>query len=236
MPEIDSDIFGECQALLFNFDRYLEKEFGEGYCIREALTFSLQLFPSRESLANAIKTNTVAKDIFAFINNFRSSISSDVLESGNYSFKAFLIQVVNHQNSEALPIQFIQWDKLDDNEKAKAKKVIAIVKQKHTDIPIINSDLIKAKYVVEKIQEALGNKKVKRGNKEIDYFNMTTHTRAWQKYKIRPIGNSKHPSKTNNDFCIYDKAHNDYLYREKWIEFLIEKFTNENEYYSLYES
>ncbi|KQC12006.1 MAG: hypothetical protein APR63_11880 [Desulfuromonas sp. SDB] len=112
LPEIDSNIFGECQSLLFNFDNLIEKEFGHKYCIREALTFSLQLFPSTESLTNAIKINTVAQNILNFINNYRSSISSNVIESGQYSFKAFLIQVSNHQSRDALPVQFIQWDKL----------------------------------------------------------------------------------------------------------------------------
>src|SRR5207244_4538967 len=42
MPELDASIFGECQAMLLNFDEMLEKEFGAKHCIRESLSFSLQ--------------------------------------------------------------------------------------------------------------------------------------------------------------------------------------------------
>ncbi|NQU68322.1 MAG: DUF3644 domain-containing protein [Candidatus Marinimicrobia bacterium] len=50
-PEIDPNIFGECQAMLFNYDDLIEKEFGTKWCLREALSFSLQLFRSTENLA-----------------------------------------------------------------------------------------------------------------------------------------------------------------------------------------
>ncbi|MCZ2222680.1 MAG: DUF3644 domain-containing protein [Chitinophagales bacterium] len=37
IPEIDSDIFAECQSLLLNYDKIMEKEFGKEYCLRECL-------------------------------------------------------------------------------------------------------------------------------------------------------------------------------------------------------
>ena len=110
MPELDSDLFAECQALLLNFDTILEKEFGIKYCIRESLSFSLQLFPSTQNLTTALKTNKDAQKVKLFIDKYRSSLSSEILESGNYSFKAFLVQVSNHQSKDALPIQFIRYD------------------------------------------------------------------------------------------------------------------------------
>ena len=39
LPELDSNIFGECQAMLINFDEILGKEFSPKYCIRESLSF-----------------------------------------------------------------------------------------------------------------------------------------------------------------------------------------------------
>ncbi|MDR1553288.1 MAG: DUF3644 domain-containing protein [Prevotellaceae bacterium] len=56
LPEIDPDLFAEYQALLLNYDKILEKEFGLNYCIRESLSFPLQLFPSSKNLSeNQIK-------------------------------------------------------------------------------------------------------------------------------------------------------------------------------------
>jgi hypothetical protein len=234
IPEIDNNIFGECQAWLFNFDKFIEIEFGEKYCIRESLSFSLQMFPSRESLSSAINNSSVAANVLAFINNFRSSISNEIIESGNYSFKAFLFQVANHQNNDTQSIQFIQWDKLSDEEKLKAKKIVALIRNKQTEIPVINADLFKPKEVVQKVQEGLGNKTIQKGGKTVDYFNMNTHSRAWKKYNARPCGKTKSPSKTNKEFCFYDKAHDDYLYKENWIQFLIDKLKDDEEYRALY--
>lgn len=227
IPEIDANIFGECQSLLLNFDQYIENEFDNKYCIRESLSFSLQLFPSKESLNRAVKSNVITKDILSFIENYRSTISTDALESGNYSFKAFLIQVANHQCTDALPIQFYQYDKLSDEEKTKVRRIAAMIKYKHGESSVINDNLLKPSEIVRLVQEGLGDKKVERNGKKIDYFNMSSHSRCWKKYQVRPDKNSKNPKKTNKEFCIYDTAHEDYLYKEEWVEFLVKEISKE---------
>lgn len=119
IPEIDPDLFAECQALLLNYDKILEKEFGLDFCIRESLSFSLQLFPSNRNLIEAIKSNSDVKMAKDFINKYRSSLTTDILESGQYSFKAFLLQVANHKSADSLPIQFVRYDEFTDEEKKK---------------------------------------------------------------------------------------------------------------------
>ena len=42
MPELDAQIFGECQAMLLNFETLLVKEFGNQHSLNENLTMSLQ--------------------------------------------------------------------------------------------------------------------------------------------------------------------------------------------------
>jgi len=232
LPEIDGDIFGECQAFLLNFDELLEKEYGIKYCLRESLSFSLQLFPSTLSLSNAVKQNPNAKSIVDFINKYRSAVSTEVFESNKYSFKAFLIQVANNRSEGVLPIQFIHYDKLSDPEKAEVGKFVAMIKFK--EVGVSNFDKIKAKKVTELVNKGLGEPKKKSFKKLIPKFNSATHTLCWKKYKVRPDGNAKNPEHTNSKYCIYDKAHNDYLYTQEWVDFLIEKMKIEAEYDSLY--
>ena len=114
MPQVDSSIFGECQAMLLNFDEMLEKESAPKYCLRESLSFSLQLFPSSENLVDAVKHNPATKPVVDFIQQFRSTISPEITASGKYSFKAFLIQVANHKSQNALPVQFVHYNKLTE--------------------------------------------------------------------------------------------------------------------------
>ncbi|GAC1315588.1 MAG: hypothetical protein NVSMB28_00350 [Collimonas sp.] len=56
---------------------------------------------------------------------------------------------------------------------------------------------------------------------------------CWRRYKVRPANGAKNPAETVANFCSYDEAHKDYLYTPAWVQFLIEKMKDENEYNSL---
>lgn len=232
IPEIDPDIFAECQALLLNYDKILEKEFGLDYCIRESLSFSLQLFPSTSNLAEAIKSNPDAKKIKDFINKYRSGLTTDILESGQYSFKAFLLQVANHKTMDSLPIQFVKYDELSDEEKRNVNRIAALVKVKERAVS--GKNLMMPGKVVEIVQHELGNPKVNKNGKTVNKFNLETHTRCWKKYAVRPNNGDANASNTVTKYCIYDEPSGQYRYTKEWTEFLIEKMQNDDEYNGLY--
>lgn len=232
IPEIDPDLFAECQALLLNYDKILEKEFGLDYCIRESLSFSLQLFPSSRNLVEAIKSNPDAKKVKEFINKYRSSLTTDILESGQYSFKAFLLQVANHKSADSLPIQFVRYDELTDEEKRNANRIAALIKVKER--PVSGKDLLMPGKVVEIVQHELGNPKIHRNGKAKNKFNPDTHTRCWKKYAVRPNNGDDNPSNTITKYCIYDEPSGQYRYTKAWAEFLIEQMQIEDEYNGLY--
>ena len=234
IPEIDSDIFGECQAMLLNLDELIDKEFGSSYCIKESLSFALQMFPSGESLSKAIKKNPVAENVVDFINRYRSSLSADVFLTSKYAFKAFLIQVANHKADGVLPIQFVNYDKLSKEQREEIEKAVAMVKFK--EINVSNLDKFKSSEVQKTVQAALGNLKISRGKSQVDKFNPDTHMRCWKKYKVRPPGGSKTPQDTDTKYCVYDKPHKDYLYTQEWIDFLVAKMNDSKEYQSLYKT
>lgn len=234
IPELDANIFAECQSLLLNFDKIVEKEFNSKYCLRESLSFALQLFPSADNLGAAVCANKDFDGIMTFITEYRSAISTEVMNSGEYAFKAFLIQVANHKSKDALPIQFYPYDKMSDEEKKTVERVAALIKDKH--IPVANDDKIKPGVVVERVQHALGNPKVIRGKKKVDKFNMDTHTRCWKKYNVRPENHSPHPELTDSKYCVYDAMNKNYGFTQAWVDFLIEKMKDETEYNSLFES
>jgi hypothetical protein len=67
MPELDPSIFGECQAMLLNFDDLLGKEFGDKNRIRQCLSFALQMYPAAENLAEAVKRNRGVRAAAEFV-------------------------------------------------------------------------------------------------------------------------------------------------------------------------
>jgi len=228
MPELDASIFGECQAMLLNFDEMVEKEFSARLCLRESLSFALQLFPSSASLAAAIQQNPTTKPVVDFVQQYRSTISAEVAGSGKFAFKAFLIQVGNHESESALPIQFVHYDKLPDEQKKQLSSFAVMVKNR--EVPVANPDTIRPVDVTKKVQASLGNPQTERSGKLVNRFNLTTHTRCWKRYKARPEGGSGNPEATDWKFCIYDKRHNDYGYTQAWVKFLIEKLKDATEF------
>lgn len=237
LPQIDSNIFAECQSLLLNFDKILSKEFGskgEKYLLKESLSFALQLYPSSSSLNKAVSDNPTSKNVVEFIKSYRSSITTEVLESGEYSFKAFLIQVGNHQSSNTLPIQFVRYDTLDETEKKNVNRVAALVKNKSIKIPVSNLDKIKPKTVVERVQAGLGNPKVQKNGRQRDKFNMDAHTRCWKHFDVRPVRGANNPEQTKSEYCIYDSANENYLYSDDWVDFLIDNMKNNDFYKEIY--
>lgn len=234
MPEIDSNIFAECQAMLMNFDSLVHREFGEQYCLKESLSFSLQLFPSPQALNMAASMGKDADQVTKFIAQYRTTLNPEIQKSMEYSFKAYLIQVANHKTENALPIQFVNYNNLTKEEKASLSAFVAMTKEKH--VFVANKGTLKPGTVVKKVQKALGNPKVFRGKKEIDKFNMDTHTRCCKKYKVWPSDKKKEPEKTRSEFCIYDEPNNGYLYTEAWVDFLIKQMQIQEEYKSLYQN
>lgn len=232
IPQLDADIFGECQALLLNFDTMIGTEFGEKYRMRESLSFALQLFPAGESLAAASKSDKKIRDVKKFVEAYRTTVSPEAMNSGQFAFKAFLIQVANHSGQDTMAIQFVQYDKLTAEQKAEVSRIPALIKLK--PVGVMNEDLMRVGAVVRAVQQGLGNQMVERGKKCVPKFSSDTHTRCWRRYGVRPASGAEKPEFTDQRYCYYDKAHGDYLYTKAWVAYLVGKMKDEAEYESLY--
>lgn len=232
VPEIDSAIFGECQAMLLNFDETLQREFGPKYCLREYLSFALQMYPSAAGLGEAVKKNPAAKSAADFVKQFRSSITADVLNNSKFSLKAFLIEVANHLGGDTLAIQFVNWDKLNDEQRQALEKIVVAIKPKNPSVA--NADTMPAGEVCRKVAAALGSPVIQRGKKQVQKFSLDWHTRCWKSKKVRPPGGSSSPEKTETRYCVYDKRHKDYGYTQAWVDRLIAESRDPTAYEALY--
>ncbi len=77
LAQIDPEVFGECQAMLLNFESLLVSEFGDRYAIRGGLTFALQfsqVIPKSSSTPAAKATGGAFKAIKQYVDAFRSSL------------------------------------------------------------------------------------------------------------------------------------------------------------------
>lgn len=232
LPELDSNIFGECQAMLLNFDECIEREFGARWCIRQYLSFTLQMYPTSENLAQTVARNKTAFAAAEFIQQYRSTLDTSIYASGKYAFKAFLIQVGNHPSQDALDIQFVNYDKLTDQEKADIDKLIVAVKYKQPTVA--NADLLRPGEVCKRVQCAFGNPMKTYGSRQREKYHQGWHKKCWIYFNVRPSSGSAHPEQTDPRYCIYDVRHEDYSYTTAWVELLIDKFRDDMLYDQFY--
>lgn len=213
---IESIVFGECQALLYNYENTLVQFFGTEYAINENLAFSLQfstISTKEQLLAQKSLLSNEVKNLSDYIHKYRSELSEEVFNSQEYSIKLILIPKVSNTNRNDLAINFVNWQSLSDEDKANYNLVETIIKDKIVMKEALNSNVLKPSKVVEKV------------NQSVNFdFKVATHTALWNVFGIRPNKASDDVFDTNTKYCIYDEAHEDYVYQEAWVNFIIKLF------------
>lgn len=222
MPELDLELFGECQAMLMSFEEVLIQEFGDDYALNESLVFSLQFSRLRrqeQDQAARLLHSAVKPSVRNYIDKFRSSLSDDILGDMAYSFKVFLIpNVWNHRSQEALAIEWVHYDPNDPEQMENYVKSVALIKDRH--IPVSNLNKLKAGEVAGQVKKAIGR----------PFTASSHHARCWKHFGVRPSGGDPNPEQCDTKYCLYDKAHGDYVYTPKWVEKLIKELSDPNTY------
>lgn len=209
-------LYGECQASLMNLEDYLVNEFGSLYGLSDSLAVSLQFSranPPEKTRARE-KISGSAKTVIEYVDRFRGGLTDLVLNDIGYSYRVFLVPTVaNRKGTADAAIEFVPMKAVTDEEIERLKKLSVLVKEKH--IPIANLNLSKPGVVVEVVSTRLPF-----------MFNMHHHTMAWKYFQVRPTGTSNNPENTDQSFCVFDRAHRDYLYKNAWIEKLTRELSD----------
>lgn len=210
LPVIDLMCSGECQAALTNFENIITKEFGDEHALLVNLAVSMQLSrASTEAKVEALKQ--FQSQNYSVVREFMSAqhheLDQETLESQEYRIKAFLIpKIGNHASTSDLSIEFVNFRKLNDEEKEQYEQGITFIKEVRT--PFIH----KPSDIVLKIKDTH------------QFFNMALHTKCWKFFEARPI-------EVNVDFkgpySGFVLGFNNYLYTNDWIVYLKEQLNDE---------
>jgi hypothetical protein len=134
MPEIDANIFGECQAYLINLEEILVKEFGERYSLADSLFFALQYsrFRSPDQVRALKKVQSRQyQSIKSYVDDFRGDLDQAILSSPNYSFRVFLIQKpANRESTADATMEFIRFDPENPKEMERYKHLVTLIREK----------------------------------------------------------------------------------------------------------
>lgn len=212
--EVDTLIFGECQSLLFNYESQLIDFFGSNYSINEALVYSLQFSQIRTQQQEQANRSALSKDlseVVAFVEKYRNTLDDDTYNSQEYSIKLIQIPKISNTNRADAAVEFVRWDALSEEDKAAYEKLNVIIKDKTVKIEAANVGRLKPSEVVKKVNEGLNGKSI----------TQNLHTALYKLFGIRPANGSEDPFDTQAEFCLYDEPHNDYVYQDAWVSFLV---------------
>ena len=113
-PELDPALYGECQAMLMNFEDLLTDEFGADFALAEDLGIALQfsaLRPRQQEEALRRLEASAAGDVLDFVQTFRAGLPPEVLESSKFSLKVFLVpKLANRESACDLAVEFVPFD------------------------------------------------------------------------------------------------------------------------------
>ncbi len=220
--ELDNRIFGECQALLYNYENLLIKIFGREYSINEALVYSLQFSQLRTK--GQIKSNKSAlskdtSELSSFVENYRKTLTDEVFGSQEFSIKLIQIPKISNTSRNDLAIEYVKWDELNEQDRLAYEQVAVIIKDKKVYTEATNVKRLKAGEVEDAVNKHFNTNK--KGNKTLT---QNLHAVLYKLFSVRPPNNSEDPFETNTEFCLYDETHKDYVYEKAWVEFLIHFF------------
>ncbi|SPZ23603.1 Protein of uncharacterised function (DUF3644) [Providencia rettgeri] len=212
LPAIDLLTFGECQAAINNFENIIIKEFGEKNALMINLALAMQLTrATQQSQIDAIKQFQTENFnvIKNFMDDYKNELSDDIVESQQYRLRALLVPLVGKNAKQSdLAIEFINVNNLSPDELEKYESGIAFIKN------VENQFKLKPTKVVSSVQTKEKN------------FNITTHTKFWKYYGVRPVADDK---KFRGKYCGFVEGFDGYLYCQEWVRFILAVYKDKNE-------
>lgn len=221
MPEVDLDIFGECQACLFNYEDLLVQEFGSGQAVNESLTLSLQFSQLRSDKSNeAVRRlhRPLVQQVKEYVSRFRSSLTDDIAGHQSFSYKVFLLpNVGNHRSRDALAVEWLKYDAHSQDQQALLERIGALIKVRN--VPQMRSDLIKPTQVCAMVKAAIVPRT----------FGTYIHKLCAVEYGALPAPGSD-PGDTNHEYCVFEPLNRNYGYTQRWVDYLIERMSDVDEF------
>lgn len=210
--ELDMVLFGECQALLYNYENFLISFFGEDYSINSSLAYALQFSHMRSNQQLIAQKSLLSRDmddIKKYIQKYKESLPQEVFDSQEYSIRLIQIPKVSNTNRSDLAIEFVNWNSLSPEDKDSYSKVVSIIKDKVILKTAANANYLRPTKVIEIVKKKTGVN-----------ISIHDHMLLWKSFGVRPPAKSESKFDTIEKYCLFDEVHNDYVYTKEWADFI----------------
>lgn len=205
MRNLEALVAAKAQAYVLDFEKRLVAEFGANASLGDSLRFPIFLSSLTEDAVEAAKTlyEQVPRRVRSFIDMYDEAQDDDVRHSEAYEFRIYLMPKTSSKAKADLAIEFVDLTKMSGEQRGAIENARVIIRDRHVET--INIDRLKASEVVKELKTVY------------EGFNMHHHVLAWRHYGARPATNATDPTHTDAKYCIYDRAHQDYLYTAAWV-------------------
>ena len=207
----DIKFYSLFQANCLNFDRVLCSLFSERLSLRSDLSLALQFAQINFSQISDLQKYDIPEHIEALDAELEGRLSEEEKADLEYQFR--VVYLLESTSKGKAHFKFVKPDSEEGKQihNILEKRIIA-----DDDYPY------KPGLATELIAERSGK-----------IFTLNHHAQAWTRYNVRPRSNAKKKDQVNKDYCIFHKAHGDYTYNEKWIEFVVGKIADDKEFEEL---
>jgi hypothetical protein len=206
-------VAGHAQAMILNYETELVAAFGADEGLADRLRFPVFLTSLTSSGAAAIKKVRAQLPVRAarYINDFHDGLDRVVASDPKFEFRVHLVPQLGSRTASDLAISFVPLESLNAEARRALEEIgsagLIATKVRHEPVQYLN--WYRPKDVVRKLADIVPG------------FTMNSHTEAWRRHGVRPNSDAVDPAATDPRYCIYDRAHGDYLYSDAWAEKLI---------------
>lgn len=212
-------VMGQSHSLLLNFEEEISNTFGLDYSLAYKLTFPVFIGTFTQSSENVLVRlrNKLPLDIGKFIAKYESDLDPIILQSREYSLT--LDVSLRKVNSHAdMVVNFIHAADIAEDALVGGGVGVqqgTVIKSVKTQ-EVINRNLLKAGQVVLGVQQ------------RIPYiFKMHHLQKSISFFDVRAGKNAQDPSITKQEYCVWDVAHKDYVYKQHFVDFLVAQLSSD---------
>jgi hypothetical protein len=226
MPQLDPMIAGHCQSMLLNFERVLVTEFTAYYSLSSSLALALQFSTERTtSTTEAMRSFHVAEyeQLKRYIQDFHAGLSDEIMGDPGFALRMWLVpKPAKHARASDMTLEYVPLDQTNaDQMAALEKSVVAItrvVRETQNDAHLLPGAVSK------RVEAAIARR----------FAASSHHAKAALHHKVRPPKGATDPTATQPQYCVFNKAFNQYVYTEDWVQFLIREYKDESKYNTLF--
>lgn len=214
---------GFAQALLINFEEELVERIDAVASIADVvhLPISLSTF-SREGVARLVAAQqSLPSKLKDFFIDYRAAMGDEAASDSRFEFRIDLIQKRAPSTEADLAVTFVREESLSADGlaayEAHGKTGRVVLREKAR--PVANLGLMRPKAVSALVQEAT----------PFRFRPSAEFPQAWKHFAVRPRRDATGKAKIKCDgrYCVFDEAHNDYVYTAAFVELLIKECRTE---------